>query len=491
MKIAQELAGYSLGEGDLLRRAMGKKKPEVMEAQRKRFMEGAARLGHPEDAAKTIFDLMEKFAGYGFNKSHSAAYALISYQTAWLKTHYLVPFMASLMSNELGNTTGVVKFINDAKEMDIAILPPDVNFSRHDFTIEDNRIRFGLSAVKNVGEGAIDVIVKERETGGEFRNIEDFCGRVNLQKVNRKVIESLIKCGAFDSLGHRRSQLMEIIDQAISYGHEKQRERMAGQLSLFDMLSEKSGNTDSLAALRLPEIPEWDAQKMLALEKEALGFFISGHPLDAYRDRIRELATATTVTIRDFPDKSPVNMCGHVMAIKEVNTRKGERMAFATLEDLHGSIELVCFPEAYQKYRELIKSEKALWVEGTLNKEDSGQTDENGEKEIACKIILRSMETLDDACSRKICGLAIELDGSVTGPEKMEAIKDTIKFYSGSYPVGINITIPGRGTVMLELPDQYAAAFTPAFEEAMEAITGYRCVMPVLQSQQSQPESEG
>ena len=476
MQIAQKLAGYSLGEGDLLRRAMGKKKPEVMEAQRKRFMDGAERLGHPLKAAKTIFDLMEKFAGYGFNKSHSAAYALISYQTAWLKTHYLVPFMASLMSNELGNTTGVVKFINDAREMEIKILPPDVNFSKDDFTIEDNNIRFGLTAVKNVGEGAIEVIVKEREAKGRFKNIEDFCSRVDLRKVNRKVIESLIKCGAFDSMGHRRSQLMEIIDQAISFGQEKRRERMAGQLSLFDIMPKRAEEKDGLATLTLPDIPEWDSQERLALEKEALGFFISGHPLDSYREKIRQLACANTETIKDFPDKSEITICGHVMAKKEVTTKKGDRMAFITIEDLHGSVETVCFPDTYKRYRDMINSERPLWIEGTLHREDTGQLDENNEKKTVCKIIPNTMDLLDEACSKNVSGLSIEINASATGPEKMDAIKNTILFYKGDYPVKMNIRIPGEGSVSLELPHQYSAINSDAFSDAIEAITGYRCV---------------
>ena len=226
MQIAQTLAGYSLGEGDLLRRAMGKKKKEVMDAQRERFMEGARAKNIPEDKAKEIFELMAKFAGYGFNKSHSAAYALIAYQTAWLKAHYLVPFMASLLSNELGNTDGVLKFISDCRERGITVLPPDINRSREDFTIEQKKdIRFGLAAVKNIGLGAIEAIVKEREENGPFESFQDFCARVDTRKVNKRVLESLVKCGAFDSLEPNRAKLFEGIDRAIDYSQAVKREK--------------------------------------------------------------------------------------------------------------------------------------------------------------------------------------------------------------------------------------------------------------------------
>ncbi len=470
MKIAQELAGYSLGEGDLLRRAMGKKKPEVMAAQRERFMFGAKKLGIDPKKAAIIFDLMEKFAGYGFNKSHSAAYALISYQTAWLKTHYRVPFMASLLSNELGNTDGVVKFMTECQDGGIKVLPPDINYSRTAFTLEDGQIRFGLEAVKNVGTGAIDAIVDEREREGKYRNFEDFCTRVNLRKVNKRVMESLIKCGAFDSLGHRRSQLSAVLDQAIDYGQTKKKERMAGQMSLFDLMDSEADQ--GISSLALPDIPEWGTAELLSYEKEALGFYISGHPLDPYRDDLQRLSPVNTGNMSAMGEGSRVALGGIVRNIKEITTKKGERMAFIVLEDLYGSVELVCFPEVYAGCRELIASEKPLWVQGQL-KLDGDRGDDGEETGLTCKVLADSMELLEDARRKKAAGLVIELRSDRVAEEILEKIKELLVVNRGDYPVTLKIKVPRRGTVYLALPPEYNACGAPELSTGLSSLLGY------------------
>ncbi len=468
MKIAQVLAGYSLGEGDLLRRAMGKKKPEEMAAQRKRFMDGAKERNIPLDKAEKIFDLMEKFAGYGFNKSHSAAYALIAYQTAWLKTHYLVPFLASLLSNELGNTDGVVKFIGDCKARGIRILPPDINKSREDFTIEDQtNIRFGLAAVKNVGLGAIEAIVEEREKNGPYASLEDFCCRVDLRKVNKRVIESLIKCGAFDSTGSRRSQLHAVIDEAIELGQAKKKEKLSGQMSLFGMTPNSGNGGASLTGLQLPDIAEWPNLERLNFEKEALGFYISGHPLDPYRQDLARLSAVSTEKITGVPDGSQVNVAGVIRSKKEITTRKGDRMAFLVLEDLTGSIEVVCFPDIYLKARELLQSDTPLWVEGVYKKED-----EKG----AHKILAENIESLDQACKRKASGIIIELEDDRTDESVLTSLKSVIKRHSGRHPVKLAITFKRRGKVLLDLPEEFNTEITEELTESITKITGYPSV---------------
>ncbi len=466
MKIAQVLAGYSLGEGDLLRRAMGKKKPEEMAAQRDRFLSGAREKGIPEDKAETIFDLMEKFAGYGFNKSHSAAYALIAYQTAWLKTHYLVPFLASLLSNELGNTDGVMKFIGECKAQGVEILPPDINSSKVDFTIENAKIRFGLAAVKNVGTGAIEAIVEEREKNGPYKNFEDFCSRVNTRKVNKRVLESLIKCGAFDSLGHRRSQLMEVLDQALELGQARRLEKASGQMSLFDAMAKAAPKGQEITALDLPDIPEWPEAELLSREKEALGFYISGHPLDPYAKELERLTPTNTGNIAGVPDNSRVSIAGILRTKKEITTKKGERMAFLTVEDLHGSIEVVCFPEVFAASRELLDSDVPLWIQGTYKKDET-------EKGVH-KILAESLEALEDACKKRIVGITIELRGDKVGPLLLDPLKELLARHRGGYPVRLSIVLPGKGAVDLSLPDEYHVSVDPELLGELDSLMGYQ-----------------
>ncbi len=465
MQIAQTLAGYSLGEGDLLRRAMGKKKKEVMDAQRERFMEGARAKNIPEDKAKEIFELMAKFAGYGFNKSHSAAYALIAYQTAWLKAHYLVPFMASLLSNELGNTDGVLKFISDCRERGITVLPPDINRSREDFTIEQKKdIRFGLAAVKNIGLGAIEAIVKEREENGPFDSFQDFCARVDTRKVNKRVLESLVKCGAFDSLEPNRAKLFEGIDRAIDYSQAVKREKESGQLSLFSLDGGAEGTT---ASLSLPDVPPWSQQEKLAHEKEAIGFYISGHPLDPYRDQVKRLGGATTATLSGLHDGASVGLAGVVRSMKEITTKKGDRMAFVVLEDHSGSVEVVCFPETYRRSRETILSEQPLWVKGTYKRDEENSMH---------KILAEEVMTLEAAAAQKATSIVLKLEDGSVPPLVMERIRDVLLGNTGEVPVKLEIARPGLGAVIMELPEEYRVSVEGDLVADLNHAVGRPCV---------------
>ena len=297
MKIAADLANYSMAEADDLRKAMGKKIVEIMAQQRQRFVEGAVANKIAEKKAKKLFDLIEKFGGYGFNKSHSAAYALIAYHTAFLKTHFPVEFMASLLTSEMHSTDGVVKFIAECRQHDIPILPPDINNSDTEFTVDGSQIRFGLVAVKNVGESAIESIIASR-TDQPFESLFDFCERVDLKKVNKRVIESLIKCGAFDSTGAKRSQLMAGLESALEYGQRVQKERNDPQMGLFDL----GDNQPSINAPALPEIGEWDGKQFLAFEKESLGFYLSGHPLTRYEEVLDKFTNANAISVKELKD---------------------------------------------------------------------------------------------------------------------------------------------------------------------------------------------
>ncbi|MDD2554326.1 MAG: DNA polymerase III subunit alpha, partial [Desulfotomaculaceae bacterium] len=380
MRISSELAGFTLGEADLLRRAMGKKKPEIIAGLRTQFVAGAVKNGVDENIAGQIFDLMEYFAGYGFNKSHSAAYALVSYQTAYLKAKYPRQFMAALLTSVKDNTDKVSAYIEECRRLGIEVLPPDVNESRESFTVAGNKIRFGLAAVKNVGLGAVESIIRTREKDGAFSDYADFCRRLDTRVANRRVLESLIKCGAFDSLGYRRAQLMAAVDSGLGLAQQSQRERENGQLSLLDLLD---GGGDSVS-IDLPDVGEYPVDQMLALEKETLGLYISGHPLSQYRGVLNKLSTVTALEVPELPENSEVVLGGLITGLKKTSTRRGDPMAILTVEDLTGSIEVVVYPRPYAQSRLALRIDEVVMVKG--------KTRENGDE---TKIIGDEISTLD------------------------------------------------------------------------------------------------
>lgn len=375
MQIAMTLAGFTLGEADLLRRAMGKKKPEEMAAQEEKFLSGCRARKISDKKAKKIFNLMEQFAGYGFNKSHSAAYALLAYQTAFLKTHYPVYFMSAVLTNEMGNTDKIVKYINECRDLGIEILPPDINQSDLNFTPAINggasqsgmKIRFGLAAIKNVGEHAIEAILNARRNA-PFKSIFDFCERVELRALNKRMMESLIKAGCFDSLKARRSQLTAVIDRAMEAGARMQRDRESGQSGLF------FGGGLHLVKDTLPDLEEWQEHVLLGFEKETVGFFITGHPLAKYSQELEEFSTVTTETIGAVESGREASLGGILVSVRPLKTRKGDRMATAVLEDLHGIIEIVVFPEPFRVYESLLKSEEPLFVKGRVDLDETGKS---------------------------------------------------------------------------------------------------------------------
>ena len=370
MQIANKLAGYSLGEADLLRRAMGKKKAEEMAQQRERFVKGAIQRGFPQKKIEKIFDLMAQFAGYGFNKSHSAAYALLAYHTANLKTHYPVEFMAALLTSVTGSTDDVVKYINECREMGIAVEPPDINVSDANFTPHGSAIRFGLAAVKNVGHNAIESIVAGRKEKGKYASIYEFCEKVDLRLLNKRVMESLIKSGAMDSLG-RRAQLMFVLDKAVDRAEKAQRDAQMGQHGLFGVFQQDDGHAETD---KLPDTPDWDEHVRLASEKEILGFFITGHPLEKYRDKLqdfRALSTADIAGVKASTGKDEsITTAGIIANLRVLKSKKGDFYAQGNLEDMVGSVEMIVFPEAYRKLQEKVKLEVPVLVKGGLRIEE-------------------------------------------------------------------------------------------------------------------------
>jgi DNA polymerase-3 subunit alpha len=388
MQIANRLAGYSLGDADLLRRAMGKKKPEEMAAQRERFVQGAVRNGFPPKKIEKIFDLMAQFAGYGFNKSHSAAYALLAYHTAYLKTHHPIDFMAALLTSVTGSTDDVVKYINECREMGIAVEPPDINVSDANFTPHEQAIRFGLAAVKNVGGNAIESIVAARKKlGRTFRSIYEFCEEVDLRLLNKRVLESLIKSGAMDSLG-RRAQLMQTLDKAIDRAQKSQRDAESGQHGLFGVFADESASQENDA---LPNTPDWDEHTRLTAEKEILGFFITGHPLEKYKDKLLDLNAISMQEIsamtRSTGKDENITTAGLIGNLRVAKSKRGELWAQGSLEDMSGKVELLIFPESFRKLGDKVKLEVPVLIRGGVRIEEGANA----------KLTVNEIIPLDDA----------------------------------------------------------------------------------------------
>ncbi|MCM8782103.1 MAG: DNA polymerase III subunit alpha, partial [Candidatus Omnitrophica bacterium] len=372
MRIASELAGFTLSQADNLRRAMSKKTPEVMEEARDHFISGAVKNGIDKKIAEKIFNLIEYFSGYGFNKSHSAAYAKISYQTAFLKANYPVEFMAALLTSEKDNMDKIVEYKNEAERMGIKILPPDIEESFAKFTVIDASaqngiIRFGLSAVKNVGHAAIDSIIGARQKAKRFKDLFEFFKNIDTRLVNRKVVESLIKCGAFDRFGFKRSALFSIVDKLLNAASDFHKDKQGGQYSFFD--SQDSANAFKGASfVEIPNIPEWPENQLLAYEKEMLGFYITKHPLTNYTALLKRISSATTKKLSEKKDGDEIAIGGILSKVRfTITKRTAEKMAIATLEDLDGAVEVLFFPSCYQKAAMHIKKDRFVYIKGRLN----------------------------------------------------------------------------------------------------------------------------
>ncbi|MBO5244849.1 MAG: DNA polymerase III subunit alpha [Selenomonadales bacterium] len=363
MQIASVMGGFTLGQADLLRRAMGKKKHSILEAQKGTFLQGAAERGFDAKLAAEVFELMSHFADYGFNKSHSAAYAMLVYQTAYLKAHYLPEFMAALLSSIMGDNEKVGAYIEHCKRIGLAVLPPDINVSKAAFSVDDGKIRFGLAAVKNVGESAIQTVIKEREIGGPFTDLIDFCSRIDMRVVNKRVLESLIKCGAFDSSGAKRSQLLAIVERCIEMASIRRKERISGQIGLF-------GDEEIIEAydVTLPDIDELPTDELLALEKEMTGFYITGHPLDRYRERMENYMKISDLAKEELADGVRVTVAGLIASAKRLVTKRGEMMCFLEVEDFTGRVEVVVFPKVMERAASFLVPEMPIVLTGKLDR---------------------------------------------------------------------------------------------------------------------------
>ncbi|MDD4456109.1 MAG: DNA polymerase III subunit alpha [Syntrophotalea acetylenica] len=462
MLIAQVLARYSLGGADLLRRAMGKKKPEEMAKQKEIFMAGAAGNQLDVKKAEAVFDLMEKFAAYGFNKSHSAAYALVAYHTAYLKTHYPVEFMAALLTEDMENTDKVIKNINEVRSMGIEVLPPDINASSSSFTVHDNAIRFGLGAVKGVGAAAIEAILEARQEQ-PFASLHDLCERVDLRKVNKKVIEALIKCGAFDTLGGYRAQFLTVLEEAMEVGQKMQREKQEGQASLFGTEEIVSPRGTSYGVL--PAMEEWPDKIKLGFEKESLGFYITGHPLGRYQEVIRRFANCTTAELAERADKEEVRLCGMVSGMRDLMTKKGERMAFVTLEDLSGFVELVVFPDVYREAAEVLHADQPLLISGTVEVSEDTR-----------KLMPREILPLQEVSRKETRRVHFRFQVPGLVDDLLHRLKEIILRHRGGCPVLMHLVIPNRSETVLRLPESLKIAPSDEMMEDIERLFGYNVV---------------
>ncbi|HET7291576.1 MAG TPA: DNA polymerase III subunit alpha [Vicinamibacteria bacterium] len=466
MQIASALAGYTLGEADILRKAMGKKKADVMAAQKQKFLEGCRARGVPEKKAARIWDHMEQFAGYGFNKSHSAAYAWLAYQTAYLKANYPPFFMAALLTSERANTDKMVPYIGECREMGIKVLPPDVNESDmffsvvgSDGTVATGDVRFGLAAIKNVGEGAVEAILQARRAGGRFASLFDFCERADLKAVNRRVVESFVKSGSFDSLEPRRASLFAALDRAMEAGQKKQRDAEQGQASLF---GGPLHHEDPGSAARLPETAEWSEGERLAYEKESLGFFITGHPLERHRDELAKWATATTATLAEKASLPEVAVGGLVAALRLIKTKKGDRMASFLLEDLEGGVEALVFPETYKKVAGRLADDQVVLVKAKAEVLEEGKT----------RLLVSDVMPLEQAQMAEARYVTIRVPLEIWDKGKGERLRDILQSHRGDCPVTLELLRSGEYAVAVAPNAYYRVRPDAGLRDEVESLLG-------------------
>ncbi|HTR64056.1 MAG TPA: DNA polymerase III subunit alpha [Candidatus Binataceae bacterium] len=455
MRAAQALAGYTLQQADMLRAAMGKKNKAVMEKEHARFIEGAEKNGLAKALAQTIFEKIETFASYGFNKSHAAAYSLTTYRTAYLKAHYPREFMAALMSLDMDDADKTYKNFAALREMRIAILPPDINQSRVKFAVSEGAIRFGLGAIRGVGGKTAEAIIAEREKSGPFENVVDFCMRVGAQLVNRRVLEALIKCGAFDSSGLARAALMAQVEDALRLAQKAQSDAERNQMGLF-------GGVAKNVATALPRrepIPEWDAKEKLKFEKEALGFYITAHPLDKYESVMARISKVTTSDLPSAPDGSQVQIAGVVQAVKLKNNKSGKRYATFSLEDRSGIVEAIAWPETYQKYEALISGEEPVVARGKLDVDEE-----------RAQIILDELRPLSSALLDSYREVRVRAPRNRLENGGLEALKAAITRYRGKSLMYLHLGLDDGREAVLLLGDDFRVTPTDALVAELEKL---------------------
>jgi DNA polymerase III subunit alpha len=462
MQIAAAVAGFSLGEADVLRRAMGKKKHEVMVAMQEKFLAGAKAKQVPAAKAEKLFDLMAQFAGYGFNKSHSAAYALVAYHTAYLKTHYSVEFMAALLTSEIGNPDKLTHYLNECRDMGIDILPPDINSSERTFTPSNGQIRFGLTAIKNVGDAAIVSVVDARNKLGRFDNIFQFCEHVDLRLLNKRVIESLIKSGAADSMGARRAQLLAVLDKAMEWGQRRQRTAEIGQHGLFGA----GADSATAAPTELPDVPEFTEAERLAGEKELLGFYVTGHPLEKYLSSLREMTQANTSVIDEMENDSPITLGGILTNLRVRPSKKGALWGAGVLEDLRGTVDLLIFPQALEQLKGVLKPDSALLIKGRVRHDENSRA----------KVVVNEAKPLEAAINGKKPTLLIRINPTKISEGLLGDIEGLLRSHPGHNPVLFELERPGDFRVVMKPQDPKVVDATDDLLAGLRGLLGEQAV---------------
>ena len=462
IQIFNRVAGFTLGEADVVRRAMGKKKHEEMVANREKFLVGAKKNNVPAAKAERLWELVEQFAGYGFNKSHSAAYALVAYQTAYLKAHYPVEFMSALLSSEIGNQDKLTKYLNECRDMNILILPPDVNSSDLTFTPAGNTIRFGLTAIKNVGTAAIESVLAARCKLGRFDTMVQFCENVDLRLLNKRVIESLIKAGAFDSLGARRSQHMAVLGRAMDLGQKRQRETSSGQHGLFM----GDAGLAPPPPLDLPDVPDSTEAERLAGEKDVLGFYVTGHPLEKYMAGLATITRHDTSSLEGLDHESPVTLAGILTSLRVRPSKKGDLWGSGVLEDNRGSVELLVFPQAYQQFQGVLKPEAALLIKGRVRHEENQRT----------KVVVSEARPLEAAMNGSEPRLRIRVNLAQAGDDLAAELADLLAAHRGGNPVILELTRPGEFAATLRVNRPRAVQADEEVIDRLRALAGVSAV---------------
>jgi len=420
LQLASKLAGFSLGKADILRKAMGKKIAKLMAQMKKDFINGCVENGISKKMAREIFHQIEKFARYGFNKSHSVGYAYLAYQTAYLKAHYPREFMAALMTSEMGNTDRIIILKEECRNMEIEILPPDINRSYANFNVEGDSIRFGLAAIKNVGMNAVSKIIEEREANGEFKSIFDFTSRCDLSSINKRTIESMVMAGALDSVGKDRGLLYASVEDAVSFGQSVQIDRLKGQTSLF---GEAENNILPNPEPRISEEGSWSRSKVLSMEREALGFYISGHPMEKYRPQLKLFATTNSEKMNDMPDGVQAALGGIITRLKINTDKRGRHMGFAGVEDFYGSFEAIVFSDPFEKYKKLLINNNMLLFTGRISKREEEKP----------KLIVNELRPLESLSQNS--NLLLKLTVSGRRIKKVEEIKRILDKFPGEAKV--------------------------------------------------------
>ena len=454
MQISNALAGFSLGRADVLRKAMGKKSQKLMAEQQADFVDGAAARGHDRKKVQSLWDQIDKFAGYGFNKSHSAAYALIAYRTAYMKTHHPREFMSALLTCDRENADKVINDIAECRSMKIPVLPPDVNASQKDFTVEREAIRFGLAAVKNVGEGLVDAVLASRNEEGPFRDLGDFCRRVEHRHLNRRALESLIKAAAFDSLDVGRAQATASLDIVLEAAIREQKSVAVGQGSLF------GGEDAARSALHLPEVAEWEDGERLASEREVLGFYVSGHPLDDHKEVIERFANIDTVRLTEVTSARKLKMAGLIRSSRLRTTRAGRRMANFVLEDQVGTAEMTLFPDVFESCHELLESEEPVLIEGVAEVSDDG-----------VQVVVRAIEPLSEVEVNRASRVLVDLEPECRSPNRLQSIREVLARHPGNCAVHFTLRFPDR-EVRIEAGGEFVVAPTAELSDELGDLVG-------------------